>query len=133
MSSGATSFSEKPLDAAIGPADNRRHSESQLEANSPTDTPAEADPNASPREIHGIVVRTRTQAAAYRRPLLLTRTHVQWALVVVAILSSIFLYSLDNTVVADITPAVVNDFGDGLKLPWLSVGYIFPPCFARPP
>jgi len=44
--------------------------------------------------------------------------------VVIAILSSIFLYSLDNTVVADITPAAVNAFGDALKLPWLSVGYV---------
>jgi MFS family permease len=46
---------------------------------------------------------------------------------VIAILSSIFLYSLDNTVVADITPAAVNAFGDVLKLPWLSVGYA-PAC-----
>jgi hypothetical protein len=51
---------------------------------------------------------------------------MQWALVVIAILSSIFLYSLDNTVVADITPAVVNAFGDALKLPWLSVGCVSP-------
>jgi hypothetical protein len=41
-------------------------------------------------------------------------------------LSSIFLYSLDNTVVADITPTAVNTFGDVLKLPWLSVGYVSP-------
>lgn len=51
---------------------------------------------------------------------------MQWVLVVIAILSSIFLYSLDNTVVADITPAVVNAFGDALKLPWLSVGCVPP-------
>lgn len=64
----------------------------------------------------------------------------QWFLVVISILSSIFLYSLDNTVVADITPvgttcdyvqnswlielqSAVNRFGDVMKLPWLSVGY----------
>ncbi|KAK4175928.1 putative multidrug efflux system protein [Triangularia setosa] len=56
----------------------------------------------SPRDIHGF----------------------KWISVVIAILSSIFLYSLDNTVVADITPAAVNAFGDSLKLPWLSVGFL---------
>ncbi|KAK4247367.1 major facilitator superfamily domain-containing protein [Corynascus novoguineensis] len=106
MSSGATSIKEKPIDSA---GENRSEkgtgSDSNLEANLPaetgTETP-EADPNASPRNIHGIL----------------------WILVVVAILSSIFLYSLDNTVVADITPAAVNAFGDVLKLPWLSVGFL---------
>ncbi|KAK0660106.1 major facilitator superfamily domain-containing protein [Cercophora samala] len=103
MSSGATSIKEKPLDPGVElSAANGRSSDSQLEANSPTDAPAEGDQNASPRNIHGVI----------------------WALVVVAILSSIFLYSLDNTVVADITPAVVNNFGDALKLPWLSVGFL---------
>ncbi|KAL7907494.1 major facilitator superfamily domain-containing protein [Trichoderma velutinum] len=56
----------------------------------------------SPRQIHGL----------------------SWAIVVVAILSSIFLYALDNTVVADITPAAVNDLGDIEELPWLSVGFL---------
>lgn len=39
-----------------------------------------------------------------------------------SILSAIFLYALDNTIVADITPAVVNLFGDAAKLPWLAAG-----------
>ncbi|KAK0643305.1 major facilitator superfamily domain-containing protein [Cercophora newfieldiana] len=56
----------------------------------------------SPRNVHGVM----------------------WVLVVIAILSSIFLYSLDNTVVADISPAAVNEFGDVFKLPWLSVGFL---------
>ncbi|KAH6695438.1 major facilitator superfamily domain-containing protein [Plectosphaerella plurivora] len=60
----------------------------------------EAD-SKSPRSIHGI----------------------RWFLVVISILSSIFLYALDNTVVADITPTAVNTFGDAFKLPWLSVGF----------
>ncbi|KAL1962640.1 hypothetical protein VTN77DRAFT_9354 [Rasamsonia byssochlamydoides] len=73
---------------------------SKLEANTPPENAA--DPNASPRKIHGIL----------------------WFLVVIAILSSIFLYSLDNTIVADITPAAVNRLGDIVKLPWLSVGFL---------
>ncbi|KAJ5628751.1 hypothetical protein N7490_010979 [Penicillium lividum] len=46
-----------------------------------------------------------------------------WFLVVVSILSSIFLYALDNTIVADIIPAIVNDFSSVHNLGWLSVGF----------
>ncbi|KAL6828100.1 major facilitator superfamily domain-containing protein [Trichoderma camerunense] len=63
---------------------------------------AGTDPAPSPRQIHGL----------------------SWAMVVIAILSSIFLYALDNTVVADVTPAAVNDLGDIAELPWLSVGFL---------
>ncbi|TPX13643.1 uncharacterized protein E0L32_005846 [Thyridium curvatum] len=55
---------------------------------------------------------------------------IRWFLVVVAILSSIFLYSLDNTVVADIMPAAVETLGDAIDLPWLSVGFLLGGCTA---
>jgi MFS family permease len=42
---------------------------------------------------------------------------------VIATLISVFLYALDNTVVADIVPAIVNDFDRVSDLPWLSVGF----------
>jgi predicted MFS family arabinose efflux permease len=48
----------------------------------------------------------------------------KWFLVVVSILSSIFLFSLDNTIVADIQPAIVEEFGSVNKLPWLSVSFL---------
>jgi hypothetical protein len=48
----------------------------------------------------------------------------KWTLVVISILSSIFLFSLDNTVVADIQPAIVETYGEVDKLPWLSVGFL---------
>ncbi|SPQ26873.1 cd867ba1-2a8a-411d-a580-4cd420b027f1 [Thermothielavioides terrestris] len=109
MSFEATSITEKkPTDPAADEpfAANGRGSDSNLEAaNPPADTgnaTAGTELDASPRKIHGVL----------------------WALVVVSILSSIFLYSLDNTVVADITPTAVNEFGDVLKLPWLSVGFL---------
>ena len=35
-----------------------------------------------------------------------------------------FVYSLDNTIVADITPAIINDFNGISLLPWLSVGFM---------
>jgi hypothetical protein len=47
-----------------------------------------------------------------------------WALVVIAISSSIFLSALDNTVVADVQPAIVERFADIGKLPWLPVAFL---------
>ncbi|KAJ9133710.1 MFS general substrate transporter [Pleurostoma richardsiae] len=97
--SAAPSSGEKPAEASLG--GNGDTSDSSLEANlPPAATTASAD--VSPRDIHGF----------------------PWFLVVVAILSSIFLFSLDNTVVADITPAAVNTLGGALELPWLSVGFL---------
>ncbi|PLB35610.1 MFS general substrate transporter [Aspergillus candidus] len=97
MSSTLSSF-DKSQEAVNG----HRHL-SELGGKAPGEEPADAaDPDSSPRQLHG--------------PL--------WFLVVISILSSIFLYSLDNTVVADITPSAVNRFGDVVKLPWLSVGFL---------
>jgi MFS family permease len=50
-------------------------------------------------------------------------SRTQWLLVMLATLTSVFLYALDNTVVADIVPAIANDFGRVTELPWLSVGF----------
>lgn len=46
----------------------------------------------------------------------------QWLLVVVAILFSMFIYSLDGTIVADLVPSIVNEFDSVPLLPWLAVG-----------
>ncbi|KAF1348563.1 major facilitator superfamily domain-containing protein [Delphinella strobiligena] len=59
-------------------------------------------PNDSSRQIHGF----------------------SWFLVVVAVLFSMFMYSLDNTIVADIVPSIVNEFDSTTLLPWLSVGFM---------
>jgi hypothetical protein len=50
------------------------------------------------------------------------RFRQQWFLVVVAILFSMFTYSLDGTIVADLVPSIVNEFDSVPLLPWLSVG-----------
>jgi len=34
------------------------------------------------------------------------------------------MYALDGTIVADLVPAIVNDFDSVLLLPWLSVGFM---------
>ena len=51
-------------------------------------------------------------------------TGIKWVLVVVSILSSTFLYALDNTVVADVQPKIVDRFGQIQKLPWLPIAFL---------
>jgi MFS family permease len=48
---------------------------------------------------------------------------MKWLLVVLAIMSSSLLYSLDNSIVADVQPKIVGTLGEVDKLPWLSVGF----------
>ena len=48
----------------------------------------------------------------------------KWFLAMTSILSSIFLYALDNTIVADIQAVIIRDFGHVEKLPWLSVAFL---------
>ncbi|KAI0381220.1 MFS drug efflux transporter [Hypomontagnella monticulosa] len=48
---------------------------------------------------------------------------ISWILIVLSILSSAFLFSLDNTIVADVQPAVVRDFSSVEKLSWLPVAF----------
>jgi MFS family permease len=49
---------------------------------------------------------------------------MQWFLVVVSVLFSMFMYSLDGTIVADLVPSIVNEFDSVPLLPWLSVGFM---------
>ncbi|KAF7554592.1 hypothetical protein G7Z17_g2759 [Cylindrodendrum hubeiense] len=48
----------------------------------------------------------------------------KWSLAVAAVLSSIFLYALDNTIVAAVQPIIVTEFNSVDKLPWLSVAFL---------
>ncbi|QKX59533.1 uncharacterized protein TRUGW13939_06667 [Talaromyces rugulosus] len=50
-------------------------------------------------------------------------TGFKWVLVVTAILSSHMLFALDNTIVADIQPAILNQFQKADMISWLSVGF----------
>ncbi|KFZ18222.1 hypothetical protein V501_01335 [Pseudogymnoascus sp. VKM F-4519 (FW-2642)] len=47
----------------------------------------------------------------------------KWALVVSSILSSTFLFALDNTIVADVQPTIIIHFDAVNKLPWLGVAF----------
>ena len=48
---------------------------------------------------------------------------ITWFCVVLSLLSSIFLFALDNTVVADVQPSIINTLGHIEKLPWISVAF----------
>jgi hypothetical protein len=48
---------------------------------------------------------------------------LKWAVVVVSVVASTFLYALDNTVMANIRPGIIVTFGHMEMLPWLSVSY----------
>lgn len=48
---------------------------------------------------------------------------VAWVSVVISLLCSMFLFSLDNVIVADIQPSIIKTLGHVDELPWISVGY----------
>ncbi|KAG9665238.1 MFS general substrate transporter, partial [Aureobasidium melanogenum] len=52
------------------------------------------------------------------------RNHFSWAVIVAAALSSAFLFAIDNTITADIQPAIVHDFKEPNKLTWISVAFL---------
>ncbi|KAI0007237.1 major facilitator superfamily-domain-containing protein [Xylariaceae sp. FL0662B] len=47
----------------------------------------------------------------------------KWAIAYAAMLSTTFLFSLDNTIVANIQPSIINDFGHVELLPWIGTGF----------
>ncbi|KAF1963165.1 efflux pump antibiotic resistance protein [Byssothecium circinans] len=48
---------------------------------------------------------------------------VSWFFVVFSLLAALFLFALDNTIVADIQANIIYDFGNIQKLPWISVAF----------
>lgn len=66
----------------------------------------------------------RAQVAAEQPPPPRKISGLSWVIVVLAILSSTFLFALDNTVVADVQPHIVLQFNAVDKLAWLSVVFI---------
>ncbi|MCJ1391057.1 hypothetical protein MMC18_003918, partial [Xylographa bjoerkii] len=48
---------------------------------------------------------------------------INWFLVVFSLLAALFLFALDNTIVADVQPHIINTLGEIDKLPWISVAF----------
>lgn len=72
------------------------------EKNDDSTQQSEADLSESPRTVHGF----------------------SWVVVLIAIYSSTFLFGLDNTITAEVQPAVVARFGSIDRLPWISVAFL---------
>jgi len=90
---------------STGKAESPRRSESPVNpTEKPTDAAEEETGPEYKREIHGI----------------------KWVLTVAAILSCVFLYALDTTVVADIQPNIIASLGEFQKFPWLATAYALP-------
>lgn len=63
----------------------------------------------------------------YRTICLTSPSLIQFLIIyaaVTAILSSVFLFALDQTIVADVQPNIIAQFGSIEKLPWLSVAFL---------
>lgn len=50
-------------------------------------------------------------------------TGFAWAFIVVSLISSTFLYALDNTVIATVRPSMIRSLGSIDLLPWISAAY----------
>jgi hypothetical protein len=51
---------------------------------------------------------------------------MKWALIMTSFLIGLFLFSLDNTIVADVQPAIVDAFQSVGKITWLATGFFLP-------
>lgn len=102
-------------------ADKHRHAEKAnfdenpgISANVTSRSIATAQGPATKRAEHeGMIEKTESQKLS--RP--------TWIAVVLAILSSTFLFALDNTVVADVQPRIIDSLNEIEKLPWISVAF----------
>ncbi|KAE8423264.1 major facilitator superfamily-domain-containing protein [Aspergillus pseudocaelatus] len=47
----------------------------------------------------------------------------KWAIAYASMISTTFLFALDNTIVADIQPVILDLFGEVSLLPWIGVGF----------
>jgi MFS family permease len=85
----------------------------------------EAPPSAGVwAQSEAVCVHDEKQTDIEVEPLPRDITGWKWALASVAILSSIFLYALDATVVAAVQPIIVSEFDAVDELAWLSVAFL---------
>ena len=119
---------EQPL--ALGPTDHIRQGQSQM-TNEGIVTPRMDAPTDEEKDIRTTSLKPPRDISGWKW-VLAGKKHWRLrardekvdpltCLTVSAILSSVFLFSLDQTIVADIIPPIVDHFGQIEKLPWVSV------------
>ncbi|KAH8807449.1 major facilitator superfamily transporter [Xylogone sp. PMI_703] len=101
-----------------------------------TGSPALTDASApSPQDEKLVVSDKTTDGTAVQqneevkddRPVEDVRARVStpvWILIVATMMSSTFLFSLDNGIVAEIQPAIIDSLGGVDRLPWLGVAFV---------
>ncbi|KAF6218596.1 hypothetical protein HO133_005947 [Letharia lupina] len=113
-------------------SDSPLHNEKTVER-SPNDTQSDAgkqslndvDPNAgesSPRNLHGVKVTRPHMSGTMLDHSNVTYDH-QWLMTITAILSTTLLFSLDTTIVANVQPSIIKEFGEVSKLSWLGTAF----------
>ncbi|GAM39190.1 hypothetical protein TCE0_034f10528 [Talaromyces pinophilus] len=103
MPSESFSTSPRPVmdDPVLGKPTTDEEAAMEKGQESTSDAP-EATATAPPREFHGL----------------------SWFLVIVSILCSTFLFGLDNTIAADVQPAIIERFNSVNKISWVSVAFM---------
>ncbi|KAF7941319.1 hypothetical protein EAE99_000956 [Botrytis elliptica] len=101
-SSARTSESPQLVEGSAPEAEKVSEEISSANANATTERDRDAVAGNSTRTINGL----------------------SWSLVVACISSSTFLFAIDNTIVADIQTAIVEEFDEVGKLTWVSVAFM---------
>ncbi|KAI0182174.1 major facilitator superfamily domain-containing protein, partial [Xylaria flabelliformis] len=89
---------ETPQEGSPNSTSLREKTVNQL---SPDPQDSESQEEVPPRTLHGIL----------------------WVICLASIISAVFLFSLDNTIVALLQPQIVEAFGSIDKLPWVAVSF----------
>ncbi|EOD45517.1 putative mfs drug efflux protein [Neofusicoccum parvum UCRNP2] len=107
-----------------------RHSDDMTEKRAPSDEMAEKRPDSDPSSSStDIEIRSppdlENQAEAPADDPVQRNIHgVFWLMVTLSIYSSTFLFALDNTIVANIQPAIVDSLNGLDKLAWSGVAFV---------
>lgn len=95
--------------------------------NHDTSTENENIPNKDPRRLSKSIEesekRQRTSSDSMQPQTARNLSTMAWISVVISLLFSMFLFSLDNVIVADIQPRIIETLGHVDELPWVSVAY----------
>ncbi|KAF2878490.1 major facilitator superfamily domain-containing protein [Massariosphaeria phaeospora] len=98
---------------------NESHAESRAE--SPKGIPSASSTGSSATDIERPIPEPEKAGEMVRN------IHgMKWVLTVCAILSCVFLFALDTTVVADIQPNIIRSLGEFEKYTWLATAYAIP-------
>jgi len=82
-------------------------------------SPASSAANSRPASVLEKAEEPATESQAItHRP-----TGLRWVLIIVAILVGLFLFALDNTIVADVQPAIVEEFQSVDQIQWLATAF----------